>query len=88
VGRFDDFLDDFSDQSIDLLHIDGCHTYEAARHDFETWLPKVKPGGVILLHDINVTRPPFGVYRLWEELTQKYPWETWPQEHGMGILYV
>ena len=52
---------------INLLHIDGLHTYEAVKHDFETWEPKVTD--VILLHDICVPKnPDFGVWKLWEEI--------------------
>ena len=52
---------------INLLHIDGLHTYEAVKHDYEMWEPKVRD--VILLHDICVPdNPDFGVWKLWEEI--------------------
>ena len=52
---------------INLLHIDGLHTYESVKHDYETWGPKVRD--VILLHDICVPEnPDFGVWKLWEEI--------------------
>jgi hypothetical protein len=56
------------------------HTYEAISHDLETWLPKVKPGGLILFHDINVRdQEEFGVWKLWQEIGPDYP-----ERHGFS----
>ena len=84
---FDDAIKQFSDASIGLLHMDGSHSYEAAQHDFEFWLPKVRPGGVVLLHDIAVRSGDYGVWRLWEELQKKFPTFEFRNNDGLGVLW-
>jgi len=49
----------FPDEFFDFVYIDGNHDYECVKSDIKTWLPKVKPGGVLGGHDFdtrNVTR--------------------------------
>ena len=70
---FNDAVVNFSDKSIELLHIDGLHTYEVVRYVFETWLPKLAPGAVVKLRDANVRERGYGVYKFWEELKARYP---------------
>jgi predicted O-methyltransferase YrrM len=43
----------YQDESIDLVFIDGDHSYDGCLRDIKAWLPKVKKGGWICGHDYN-----------------------------------
>lgn len=75
---------------FDMCFIDAGHMYEDIKQDWQDYIPLVKPGGVIMLHDTVNTDA--GVNKLWEEVT----WEkfniTWGWSRrrdfvpGFGII--
>jgi len=91
IGRalrleFDAAADQFEDKSIDLLHIDGLHTYEAVKHDFDTWKPKLTNDATVLFHDTNVHRDDFGVHKFWDEIKDTAHSFNFLHTHGLGVL--
>jgi predicted O-methyltransferase YrrM len=81
-------------QPLDALFIDGDHSYEGVKMDFETYGPLVGEGGIIAFHDIvhsEVAR--FQAHRFWTEIKQKYRHielvnEPNQKNYGIGVLYV
>ncbi len=53
---------------VRLLFIDGDHSYEESRADFERWSGFVVPGGLIAFHDVEVWP---GVTRFYRELMRE-----------------
>ena len=90
---FDRVTTAFGPTEVDLLFIDGDHTYEGVRKDFDMYSPLVRDGGIIVLHDI-VHHPPEArceVDKLWREIKRVYETQeliedknqTWA---GIGIV--
>jgi hypothetical protein len=85
---FENALAGFADGSVDLLHIDGLHSFEAVSADFESWLPKMSRRGVIVLHDSQVRERGFGVWRLVEDLRRRFPLFEFAHGYGLAIVGV
>lgn len=73
---------------LDLLFVDGDHSYSGVRADFEMYSPLVRPGGIVAFHDIAEQPLPCEVARFWNEVKLGYHYKEIlhsPAEHAMGI---
>lgn len=82
-GYFDEVAKNWN-KPIDILHIDGFHTYQAVKHDYKTWSKFVKDDGIILLHDTLVTDHPFGIKKFFSEI--ELPKTNFEFCHGLGVV--
>jgi len=78
-------------RSIDFLFIDGDHTYEGVKQDYQMYSPLVKSGGYIAFHDINDTERHRNrnvyVGKLWSELQgEKTEFNVNSDWAGIGII--
>ena len=53
---------------LGMVFVDGGHTDEAARTDFESWAPRVVNGGLLVIHDVfpdpaDGGQAPYTIYR-------------------------
>jgi predicted O-methyltransferase YrrM len=80
-------------EMLDFLFLDGDHTYEGIKKDFEMYNPLVKKGGIIAIHDIMPTLK-YDNYRVstyWNEIKSKYEYaeivEDCDQDwRGIGLI--
>lgn len=73
-------------QPLDFLFIDGDHTYEGVKQDFEMYSPLVRPGGLIAFHDIlpRPDIPDIQVDRFWHEIKGSYSTVEFIGSSGKG----
>jgi predicted O-methyltransferase YrrM len=68
---------DWTEGPVDLVFIDGDHSYEGCRGDIKAWLPRIKRGGLLALHDYHKPpddKPHPGVDQAVDELLRgRYP---------------
>jgi len=57
-------------ESVDLLFIDGDHTYKGVKKDWKMYSPFVKKGGLVVFHDIclHLNVPRCEVEKFWKEI--------------------
>jgi hypothetical protein len=70
---------------VDLLHIDGFHTFRAARADFRLFRDRLSPGAPVLFHDVYNRDFP-GLLALWPWLALRYRTFRFQHASGLGIL--
>ncbi len=63
------------EKKFEYIYIDGDHSYEGVKSDFDNFWPRLTQGGIISFHDIDMKGlhhgQEFGVWRLWDELKNK-----------------
>jgi len=55
---------------IDMLFIDGNHSYESVKADYESWHPFLRKGGIVAFHDCIMPKYP-GVCKVVDEIASK-----------------
>jgi cephalosporin hydroxylase len=84
---------ELNNEPIDLLFIDGDHTFAGVTRDFELYRPLVRPGGCVAFHDIVdsklIRAAGHGVYKFWEAVEgQKREFCVHAQWGGIGVIEV
>lgn len=79
-----------SGRALDLLFIDGDHTFEGARKDWEMYAPLVRPGGLVVFHDVAGNYEDTQVKAFWDSIKTGYTHREYLVHpnglYGIGVL--
>lgn len=70
-------VDEFQDGSLDFVHIDADHSFDCCMQDLIGWVPKVRVGGLVIVHDYSSLN--------WNGVTQAV--NTYLFAHGINKWY-
>lgn len=59
---------------VDMVFIDGDHSYEGAKGDIEAWLPNIKRNGILAVHDYDKAT----AYKRDHNPADVPHWKPWP----------
>jgi len=83
------------ERKLDFLFIDGDHTYEGVKRDFELYSSLVKKGGIIAFHDVahHPAETNCNVDKFWGEVKKKYKHKEFIEDKsqgwgGIGVIYL
>jgi len=92
-------LGDSADQAVtdrtpdkaDVLFIDSSHAYAQTRLELERYVPRVRPGGMVLLHDTTWTFSDRPSAEVADALNDVLPamglsWRELGGENGLGVI--
>lgn len=88
--------------TVDVLFIDTSHTYDQTTAELRLYVPRVRPGGVVLLHDVELDAPdraqirpggtdvPFPVARALDAFCSETGrnWEARTGSYGLGVIHI
>lgn len=83
-------------RKLDFLFIDGDHSYNGVKADFENYLPFVSNTGMVAFHDIveNAYDKSFGTHAFWEEIKNNYSYKEYIRDNhikdgcGIGLIKI
>jgi predicted O-methyltransferase YrrM len=76
------------DKPVDLLFIDGDHSYSGVKQDYDQYRTLVRQGGLIVFHDILQNRfdPDIQVAKLWDELKLSHDVTEIVDDYDQGLF--
>lgn len=81
----------FGERPVDFLFIDGDHTFEGVRRDWEMYSPLVREGGLIGFHDVAGNYDDTQVKRFWDSIKDRFHHREYMVHAeglcGIGVLF-
>ena len=83
-----------NDREVDFMFIDGDHSYEGVKKDFEMYSPLVRKGGIVAFHDARLdNNDTCFVFQYWKEIKEQFPHKeifnpSGDIGTGVGVIYL